>query len=147
MKTYPTRDPSDVSGAKSLDICTDGSLYGSQYVFSCAVGRVSVSPPAGLAPVRQNPLVLVAIHAEIINLRHNGMFMHKCNSDWSIVEFSRDFLIFANIHGNTVSAHAGNQLLYSSIIFTVVAVFVLFLIHCKLIDYFFHNRSFLFFGS
>lgn len=68
MQTYPTRDPSNVSGVKSLDICTDGSLYGSQYVFSCAVGGVGVSPPAALGPVWQNPLVLLAIHAEIINL-------------------------------------------------------------------------------
>jgi len=80
MQTYPTRDPSDVSGAKSLDICTDGSLYGSQYVFSCAVGGVSAIPPTALGPVWQNPLILLAIHAEIINLWHNGMFMYKCNN-------------------------------------------------------------------
>lgn len=68
MFTHPARDSFHLFGTERLKVHTYVPLHSSKQFLGGAVGRVCLLPPIALVPSRNDPLILTAIHIQVIGL-------------------------------------------------------------------------------
>lgn len=66
--TYPSRNSFNPFGTERLKVHTYVAFHSSQQFPGGAVGRVCLLPPIALVPSWNDPLILTAIHVQVIGL-------------------------------------------------------------------------------
>lgn len=68
LDTHPSRDSFNPFGTERFKVHTYVALHSSKQFFGGAVGRVCLLPPIALVPSGNDPLILTAIHVQVISL-------------------------------------------------------------------------------